>query len=559
MLDQYLIQNLLDRVVGDFSEITAVSQTESISYTYSEFFNAVKSISKQLSEHGVNPGDKIAILADNSPHWSLVYFAVNRCGAVTVPILPDFSAAEISGILGRSESKMIFVSASMAKKAEECRLIDESLLCFSLADFSLIGSDFAVSKELTKIITAGDEDYYVPKSENSLASLIFTSGTTGNSKGVMLSEKNLVWNAEASTKVTAIKAGDSFLSILPLSHTYEFTIGLLVPLYCGATIHYLNKPPATSVLLPALASVKPHFMLSVPLLIEKIYRLSVKPKFSKNNLLGKLYKTKVFRKILNKAAGKKLLKVFGNRLRFFGIGGAPLSEEVESFLREARFPYAIGYGLTETSPLIAGSDAFKTKFRAIGPVIEGLKVKINPPEPEYDFGEILVNGPSVMTGYFNDPEETEKVLDPDGWLHTGDLGNFDEDGTLYIKGRSKNIILGPSGENIYPESIEELLNAADFVEESLVVQKEGNKLVAFVQVNYDRLKNNLKSVAGEISNINEQAQKALKKLQKDINEKVAAFSRISTIIEQVEPFLKTPTKKIKRYLYQKIKKANATM
>lgn len=556
MSDQYLLQNMIEKAAGDLPDNTAVALSGSIEYTYAQFFNAVKSISKKIHDLGIKESDKIAILGDNSPHWPIAYFAINRVGAVAVPILPDFSADEISSILEQSSAKALFVSGSMTAKAEACRQKDKDLLCLSLSDFTQIGPDFKISGKLTGISGNGNEDHHIPKDEDSLASLIFTSGTTGHSKGVMLSEKNLVWNAKASANITNIRPGDSFLSILPLSHTYEFTIGLLVPFVSGASVHYLDGPPVPRLLLPVLKKVRPQFMLSVPLLIEKIYRQSIKPKFSKNNLAGKLYKKAVFRKILNKLAGKKLMATFGKRLRFFGLGGAPLSMEVESFLREARFPYAIGYGLTETSPLIAGSDAFKTRFRAIGPVIKGLEVKIEPAKDGFEFGEILARGPSVMLGYYNNPEETEKVIDSEAWFHTGDLGEFDQNRNLYIKGRSKNMILGPSGENIYPEAIEELLNTADFVEESLVIQQDGNNLVAFVQINYDRLKEYMQSVKGEISNIHESAQETLKKLKADVNRKLAAFSRISAVIEQVEPFIKTPTKKIKRYLYEKIGKKN---
>lgn len=552
MNEKHLLQKLLEKTVSEYPDIPALSQIGDISYSYSEFFQGVKAVSSRLKGFGICQGDKVAILGENSPHWAMAFFATNRAAGVVVPILPDFSTEDISVILKESGAKALFVSASMAWKVEEYRKTHATLIYLSLADFTLITRNFQINGHLTKIQAANGEDHYLSKTENSLASLIFTSGTTGKSKGVMLSEKNLTWNAQASVKLTKINPGDSFLSILPLSHTYEFTIGLLVPFLAAASIHYLDGPPIARFLLPALKKVRPHFMLSVPLIIEKIYRLSIKPQFTKNNLMGKLHKNPFFRKILNRLAGKKLMTTFGKRLRFFGIGGAPLSMEVESFLREARFPYAIGYGLTETSPLIAGSDAFKTFFRAIGPAIEGLEIKIEAPQDGYDHGEILVRGPNVMLGYYNNPEETGKVIDEHSWFHTGDLGDFDQKGNLYIKGRSKNLILGPSGENIYPEAIEELLNAAAFVEESLVVQQPEKGLVALVQVNYERLKDYLQTVKDEFSDKQAYVQELLKKLQADVNRKLAAFSRISKVIEQVEPFVKTPTKKIKRYLYGQI-------
>jgi long-chain acyl-CoA synthetase len=264
-----------------------------------------------------------------------------------------------------------------------------------------------------------------------------------------------------------------------------------------------------------------------------------------------LYGIPLFRKLLNKVAGKKLMETFGGRIRFFGIGGAPIDPEVEKFLIEAHFPYAVGYGLTETSPLIAGSDAFKTKYRAIGPVVRDLEVKLDYSDTTRSDGEILVKGPSVMLGYYNDPEATARVLSDDGWFRTGDLGTYDKDGYLFIKGRAKTMILGPSGENIYPETIEAIINSTEFVEESLVVAREGNKLIALVQLNYERLKTQFHSVADGVSDLKDKAGEILAGLQKEVNKKLAVFSKITRFVEQEEPFVKTPTKKIKRYLYEK--------
>ncbi len=551
-MDSLTLQALLERAGSLYADRTALAFPDGLSYTFKEFLRTAGFVSDMLSKSGIKAGDKVAVLGDNSPHWCIAFFGINRCGAVAVPILPDFPAADVDHILTISGACAIFTSASMISKIPDSVINNGKCSVFSLADFSRVNAKSQIKKEYKKPDVPASADHKSEMKEDDLASLIFTSGTTGHSKGVMLSGKNLVWNSIVSSEVTSIQPGDCFVSVLPLSHTYEFTIGLLIPMYTGAAVYYLAGIPAPSILLPVLKAVRPQFMLSVPLLIEKIYRSAIKPKLTKSPVSKALYNISFFRKILNRVAGKKLMETFGGRIRFFGIGGAPLDPEVEQFLIEAKFPYAVGYGLTETSPLIAGCDAFETKLRAIGPVVRDLEVKLDYSDTSRADGEILVKGPSVMMGYFNDPEATAKVLSDDGWFRTGDLGEYDKDGYLFIKGRAKTMILGPSGENIYPETIEAIINSADFVEESLVVAREGHKLVALVQLNYERLKAQLHSAADGVSNLQEKAKEILANLHTEVNKKLSGFSRLSTVVEQIEPFVKTPTKKIKRYLYEKI-------
>ena len=273
--------------------------------------------------------------------------------------------------------------------------------------------------------------------EDDLASIIYTSGTTGRSKGVMLTHKNISFNALKGRVIQPIDETDRFLSVLPLSHTYENTLGLILPMLCGSCVYYLRKPPTPSVLIPAMAEVKPTLMLTVPLIMEKIYFNKILPAFREKMILKLLYKIPFLRKKLNEAAGKKLLKTFGGNLKFFGIGGAKLNKSVEKFLSEAKFPYAIGYGLTETAPLLAGANPQKSVFESTGPAIEDIELNINNPDKKTGEGEIWAKGPNVMKGYYKEPEMTSEVLTPDGWFKTGDLGTFDKNNNLYIKGKTE--------------------------------------------------------------------------------------------------------------------------
>ena len=382
-----------------------------------------------------------------------------------------------------------------------------------------------------------------------MAAIIYTSGTTGKSKGVMLTHKNICFNAEKANVVQNVKNSDRFLSILPLSHTYENTLGLILPMLAGACVYYLRKPPTPSVLLPALKEVKPTLMLSVPLIIEKIYFNKILPAFTEKRLIRSLYKIPLIRKKLNLVAGKKLMQTFGGELIFFGIGGAKLNKSVEEFLLEARFPYAIGYGLTETSPLLAGVNAQNTKLQSTGPSIEGMQIKINNPDKVTGEGEIWAKGPSIMKGYYKEPELTEEVITKDGWFKTGDLGIFDKNNYLYIKGRIKDMIVGASGENIYPTDIESVINTFGHVIESLVVQQEG-KLVARVHFNREEIEEHYKNLKEEFTGYVDHKINELKnELQVYVNTRVNKFSRIQIILEEKLPFKKTATQKIKRFLY----------
>lgn len=557
-----------------------VCDSEMYDISFVSLKKAVDSLSLYLLENGIEKGDKIAILSENHPYWLVSYFAITAIGAIAVPILPDFSAKDVTDILKHSEAKGVVVNYKNFKKCLEF-LNDENKLLFRIADLFCIPSsvvktlgtdeDFLkapgvdtihreISYPIKKTKKGKKKKKYLPLTkeleervpeEDDVASLIYTSGTTGKPKGVMLTHKNLVWNADISTDVyVKLNKGDRVLSILPLSHVYEFTTSQILTLLCGCEINYLLKPPAPTILMKALREVRPHVLNTVPVFIEKIYRSSIRPKLVDNKRLRFWLKCKLTRKMVLHLIGKKLRDTMGGKIKFFGIGGAPLDKEVESFLYDAGFPYAIGYGLTETSPLIAGSGPKTHKKGFVGKVVEHESVRLGDKDPTTGVGEIEVKGPNVMKGYYKDEELTACSFTADGYFKTGDLGCFDKKGRLAIRGRIKTMILGSGGENIYPESIEAKFNNQSFVEESLVVPENGG-LVALIKLNLEGFSANLSK---DIKDIKNEALKYIKTLKDSVNKDLMASSKIDAVELQEEPFKRTPTQKIKRFLYSRNKK-----
>ncbi len=514
-------------------------------FTYNEMNSRVQAVMAFLEQMDIVKGDKVALLSTNMPHWGIAYFSIVSMGAVVVPLLPDFSSDEIKNTLKHSGAKAIFISTSLVSKLPD-RLPNHLKFKIAIENFSLIDAP----AEAPDFQPGSSPEKEYPVAENDLAAIIYTSGTTGKSKGVMLTHKNICSNAVQSKTIQNITNTDRFLSVLPLSHTYENTIGFILPIINGSCIYYLSKPPSPSVLLPALQKVKPTIMLTVPLIIEKIYRSKILPAFTENKVMKRLYRYTLTRKMLNRAAGKKLLKTFGGELHFFGIGGAKLNEEVEQFLIEAKFPYAIGYGLTETSPLLAGFGPFKGKLQSAGEPLKGVQLKIHDPDAESGEGEIWAKGDNVMQGYYKEPELTKQVLNREGWFRTGDLGIFDDDGYLFIRGRSKNVIIGSGGENIYPEEIESIINSFKHVLESLVVEQKG-KLVALVHFDREEMEKKYLNIKEGIDDFEAKCAEVVADLKVFVNAKVNRFSRISKVEPHKEEFVKTATKKIKRFLYKK--------
>jgi long-chain acyl-CoA synthetase len=530
-------------------------------YRFSEVYAWVKNITSFLASRGIKKGDRIAILSQNMPNWGITYLAVTSMGAIAVPILTDFNENEIRKILDHSESSAIITSHRLAQKLKnslpECLKTVIIADDFSLADRELLQSTGTVTVVRTSgewLMDIGNEPAVNDPAEEDIAAILYTSGTTGNPKGVMLTHKNLVSNAINTGHIQKVTSDDIMLSVLPLPHTYECTIGLIIPVMNGASVWYIEKPPTAAVLIPAMQKVRPTMMLTVPLIIEKVYRLQVLPKIQGSAIMRSLFGIPFFRRQIHKIAGKKLYKTFGGNLHFFGIGGAKLAADAEQFLRDARFPYAIGYGLTETAPLLAGCSPALTRFRSTGFSLPGQQLKIDNPDPVTGEGEILARGPNIMRGYYKDEEQTKKVFTDDGWFRTGDLGTMDQDNYLYIRGRLKNMVLGPSGENIYPEEIESVINKQSMVLESIVYDMRGS-LVARVHLNYEELGKYYGDVKESAKNMqlqmSELVNEKLNEIKQKVNNEVNKFSRINKIIEQQSPFEKTPTQKIKRFLYQK--------
>ncbi|MDR3189160.1 MAG: AMP-binding protein [Prevotellaceae bacterium] len=532
------LQQLLQQSVKQYSDRCCLSFVDGDPLTYAELGEKVGEIQQLLSSYSIKSGDKVAIWGHNMPIWGAAYMAITAMGAVVVPLLPDFSKVEIENVLNHSDSKAIFVSKRLRPKLDELNIPNVAT--------RILLDTLAVYQSSAAPCAAPVEPYTVKPSD--LAAIIYTSGTTGKNKGVMLTHRNLTSQLAMAHDLQPVAKEDVLLSMLPLSHTYENTFGLLTPLLCGASVYYLDKAPTPSVLLPAVAKIRPTYMLTVPMIIEKIFRGKILPQLNANAPMRFLYSIAPMRKLMHRKAARKLYQTFGGRLKFFGIGGAKLDPVVERFLAEGKvFPYAIGYGLTETSPLIAGATPGKVKFQSTGPVLNGVSMKLNKLSSKTGEGEIWVKGPNVMAGYYKDQTLTSEVFSGDGWFKTGDLGALDSRGNLYIKGRLKNMILGASGENIYPEEIESVINNFRYVSESLVVEQKG-RLVAMVRFNPEELERKLHELCVEAEHFVEQLKAELKAY---VNSQVGRFAQISVVVALPSDFEKTSTLKIKRYLYQR--------
>ena len=550
---------MIDHSCELYAERPALANVDDEPISYGQLRQQIDEVIALMKEQGIMKGDRVAILSQNMPAWGIAYLAITSMGAVVVPILVEFHVSEILHILKHSEAKMVFVSSLHYEKIGYSDL-DPMPQLVMLDSFELVKEPLS-KDSLKAILQEGQKQLNILKSkalkavgliteepnEEDMAALIYTSGTSGHSKGVMLSHKNLVLDAHLSCGIQKVDQYDRLISVLPLSHTYECTIGFLIPMLKGACVYYLDKPPTARVLIPAMQKIRPTMILTVPLIIEKIFKIQVHPQLTKNSVMRKIYKTPPGRKMLHKIAGKKLMKTFGGALHFYGIGGALLSEEVERFLFEAGFPYAIGYGLTETSPLIAGCTPAVVRFRSTGTVLDTLKVRIADKDAKTQIGEIEIKGDTVMMGYYKDKQRTKDAFTADGFFKTGDLGLLKK-GYLYIKGRSKNVIVSSTGENIFPEELEAKLNEDESVLESMVYESEG-KIIARVYLNIEAFDSQHSLGKMGLKQAEKFINGYLENLRTNVNKNVASFARIHRLIEQKEPFEKTPTQKIKRFLY----------
>jgi long-chain acyl-CoA synthetase len=558
-LESLTFPAVLKSSVTKFRERIALSFVNSNSLTYSDVASRAQQLSKILTVLGVKKGDKVALYSTSTPQWGVSYFAIVNIGAIAVPFLPDFTSKEVERMSKHAGVSGIIVGDKLLNKLDS---MPESTFSFVIRinDFDVLRKDGKLVDKNSKIdINTKNLPLLnnVTIEEQDTASIIYTSGTTGRSKGVELSHKNLIWCAIQTQTMQRINKLDRCVSFLPLSHVYEFTLGFVMQFLNGASVYYLERPPTVSSLLPAFKKIRPTVILSVPMIMEKIYKNKIIPTFTKTERIKKFYNIRFFQKILHRIAGKSLKKTFGGNVKFFGIGGAKVDPLVERFLKDAKFPYGLGYGLTETSPLIAGTGPKYTIPGTIGPVMRGVDMKIINSDPITHVGEIVVKGENVMKGYYKEPEMTAAVFTTkedecgEGYFKTGDLGVLHNGIWLELKGRLKNMILGSGGENIYPEDIEFVLNQHPDVSESLVVEDDSG-LVALVQLNDDKKKTFLQQAADAAGRIGEDMAYNRTALMGEIkfyvNDQVNKFSKIARV-QMVEDFEKTASQKIKRYLY----------
>ena len=523
--------------VTNFSERTAFVMIGGEEVSYKEVGKRIETLQELLLNAGVGAGDRVVILSSSMPNWGVSYFAITTAGMVAVPILPDFTSDELDLIIAHSEAKAILVSDKLYTKLSK-ETLDRMNIVVRTKGLNVISQ--RVTERAEKRIPEPTD----------LAAIIYTSGTTSKPKGVMLSHYNIAAQTTIIPPLFDYNQDDVLLSILPLAHTYECTLGMIYPFSRGAQVHYMDRPPTASALMPALAKVRPTVIASVPLIMEKIYRGKVRPTFEKRAITRKLYSWDWSRKILHKIAGNSLKKLFGGRMRFFAIGGAKFESEAERFLLEGGFPYGIGYGLTETAPLLAGAVGDMVRIGSTGPALPAVQIRLDNINPESKQGEIVVKTPCCMMGYYKNEQATKEAFTEDGWFRTGDLGYIAEDGWIFIKGRLKNMIVGPSGENIYPEDIEEVLNSNRFVAESVVTEEDG-KLIALVHFDTSALEEAYDVFKNKLSSGSEAAQRKMEEIKREVleyvNSKVNRFSKITKVIDNEGEFEKTPTKKIRRF------------
>ncbi len=548
---------VIDSSCAKYSESPAIGMAMMEPLSYKAFHDRIICLAAKMHNEGVQKGDHVAILAENSDNWGAVYLATVRLGAIAVPILPDLPEADVHHILKEMNVKVLFTTQRQIEKVYELNrklagpiiTLDDYVGIDGIVDI-IKYSDYLTEAEnaLKQNELSGTIVEFPEVEEDDLASILYTSGTSGYSKAVMLSHKNLTANAYAASGLADVSNGDVFLSILPISHTYEFTCGFILPLLRGCRIAYAGKTPTPAILQKLCHHEKPRVIFAVPLVLEKIYKKRVLPKIEGSKLLQLASRTGLGRKLIYKRIGAKLLEFFGGNLMFMGIGGAALNPDVEQFLVEAEFPYLIGYGLTESSPLLSGGPFGDKTITAgsAGKPIPGVEVKIIDPDPDTGTGEIYGCGPNVMQGYFNDEETTKETISEDGWLATGDLGFIDDAGNLHIRGRSKNVIVMANGENVYPEAIEHKMNAFSWIVEALVVENNG-RLDAWVYPDYELIDEQ----TAQQSRIQRHAyiENLMETMRTELNEQLPSSSRIAKVFERREPFIKTATHKIKRYLY----------
>ncbi|WP_308234295.1 AMP-binding protein [uncultured Prevotella sp.] len=544
---------LIEKSIVSNWEKDALTDFKGATLQYHDVARKIEKLHIIFESSGVQKGDKIALCGRNSSSWAVAFLATLTYGAVAVPILHEFTADQIHNIVNHSEAKLLFVGDYVATVIDQTKMPHLEGIIY-LPDYSLVISrtdkltyarehlNELFGKKYPKYFRKEHVNYYKEQSPDELALINYTSGTTGFSKGVMVPYRALWSNYDFAMTVLGkiIKKGDNVISILPMAHMYGMAFEFMFEFIFGCHVFYLTRVPSPAIIAAAFAEVKPAIIIAVPLVIEKIIRKKVFPKIQ-NNRMRLLLNMPVVNKKVNQKICDQVVKAFGGNFYEIIVGGAAFNQEVEQFLKRIGFPYTVGYGATECAPIICYADYHDFAPGSCGKPVIHMEVKIDSPDPENVPGEILARGLNVMLGYYKNEEATAQTLDSEGWYHTGDLGTMDADGNVYIKGRSKNMLLGANGQNIYPEEIEDRLNSMAMVNECVVVQR-GEKLVGLVYPDFDEAAT-MRLNESDLEGIMEQN-------RQELNSTQPAYCKLAAIEIVKEEFEKTPKKSIKRYLYK---------
>ncbi len=544
----------VEKSIKENWDLDALTDYKGATLQYKDVARKIEKLHILLAESGIKPGDKVAVCGRNSSHWGVAFLAILTYGAVAVPILHEFKADNIHNIVNHSEARLLFVGDMVweALNEAEMPLLEGIIL---MTDFTLL---VCRSKQLEYAREHLNELFgkkfprnfrrehvaYRRDEPEELAVINYTSGTTSFSKGVMLPYRSLWSNTQFAFEVLPLKPGDKVVSMLPMAHMYGLAFEFLYEFASGCHVFFLTRMPSPKIIFQAFSEVKPHIVIAVPLIIEKIIKKNVLPKLETLKM-KMLLKVPIINDKIKAAVREQMIKGFGGNFYEVIVGGAAFNQEVEKLLKSIDFPYTVGYGMTECGPIICYEDWKRFRMGSCGKAAPRMEVRIDSPDPQHIVGEILTRGDNVMLGYYKNEEATKQIFDADGWLHTGDLGIMDEEGNVTIKGRSKNLLLGPSGQNIYPEEIEEKLNNLPYVAESIVIQQNDNKLAALIYPDFDEAYSQGMS--------NKDIEVAMEENRVTLNSELPAYSQISRIKIYPEEFEKTPKKSIKRFLYQDVK------
>ena len=542
---------LIEKSIKKNWDADALTDYKGVTYQYKDVARKIEKLHILFEESGVKTGDKIAVCGRNMSHWGVTFLATVTYGAVIVPILHEFKPDQVHNIVNHSEAKLLFVGDVVWEGLDESAMPNlEGII--QVNDFSVLVSrtekltyarehlNELFGKKFPKNFRKEHIDYYKDSPDEMLV-LNYTSGTTSFSKGVMIPARALWSNMMFAFHALTMKKGDRLVSMLPMAHMYGLAFEFLYQFCAGVQVFFLTRMPSPKIILQAFAEVKPSLVIAVPLIIEKIIKKNVLPKLETPTMKFLMHVPLVSDKIREKVR-EQLMNAFGGEFYEIVVGGAAFNQEIEAFMRSLEFPYTVGYGMTECAPLICYEDWKKFKAGSCGKAVENMEVKVLSVDPKNIPGEIICRGDNVMLGYYKNEEATKEVIDEEGWLHTGDLGVIDENGYVTIKGRSKNMLLGPSGQNIYPEEIEDKLNNMPYVNESIIIQALDGKLAALIYPDFDL------AFANGMSE--KQVEEQMEANRVELNKQVAAYEQVARVKIYHEEFEKTPKKSIKRFLYQ---------